>query len=160
MHEHQVGFVNRAVEAGYRVRTALFLSQEGSPAFDRLLEKQAEILLKYLLFADEAALPESLEPDPAFVKDFQASAKFASGGLSLRTLNLKTRLFEHRCSYMIYSAVFEGLPSALKAKVFEGLKTALDPGKLAPQFAYMSALEKSSIHRTLKETMTGLPGHW
>ena len=157
--EHQIGFVNRAVEAGYRVRTAQFLGSENSPAFERLVDKQADILLKYLLCADEAALPEGgIEPNHAFVKDFQASAKSASNGASLRTLNLKTRLLENRCSYMIHSAAFEGLPDPLKTKIFQALKAALD--NTVPQFAYLSIPEKTSIRKILKETITGLPEGW
>ena len=58
VHEHQVGFVNRAVEASYRTRTALADGQgKLTPADAAMVEKQARGLARYLLFADEVPLP-------------------------------------------------------------------------------------------------------
>ena len=153
LHEHQVGFFNRAVEAGYRVRTAQFLGGENSPAFERLLEKQADILVKYLLFADEAALPAGgIHAD--FAKDFQAS------GGPLKKLNLKTRLLENRCSYMIQSDLFKGLPSVLKSRINQRLKKALAVEVVDPEFAYLPAPEKTSIQQILRQSIPALPKDW
>src|SRR5262245_57263895 len=52
--EHQAGFVNRAVEAGYRARTALFLSDgKLTSSQSAELDAQARLLARYLLFVDE-----------------------------------------------------------------------------------------------------------
>lgn len=161
LHEHQVGFFNRAVEAAYRVRTAQFVGAENSPALERLLDKQAEILVKYILFADETALPPGgIEPDPAFYNDFQSSSRVARDGAFLKQLNLKTRLFERRCSYMIYSPTFDGLPSILKNKIFQRLKNALAIDAADPDFAYLPNSEKGAIRQILKETLPNLPASW
>src|SRR6185503_11759080 len=57
LHEHQVGFVNRALQAGYRYRE---LAAEGA-ADDAALSELSASLLRYLRFVDEAPLiPEML----------------------------------------------------------------------------------------------------
>jgi hypothetical protein len=115
LHEHQVGFVNRAVEAGgYRARTALFLSDgKLTPAQSQELDGQADILTRYLLFADEAPLPPGgIKPDSACQADFLANRRRDAEGASLKDLDLETRMFKYRCSYMIYSPAFQGLPTS------------------------------------------------
>lgn len=58
LHEHQAGFVNRVVEASYRARTTLFIS-DGQLTTEQAaeLDEQARIITRYLLFADEVPLP-------------------------------------------------------------------------------------------------------
>jgi len=160
--EHQAGFVNRVVEAGYRARTALFLSPDKlTPAQDTELNEQARIVVRYLLFADEVPLPPgSVEADNAYRTDFLASRRATPGGLSLKDLNLKTRLFTHRCSYMIYSPVFEGLPTVMKARIYAQLDAALRPEGGPKEFAYLPALEKKAIRQILAGTLKDLPPGW
>src|SRR5690606_33992567 len=55
LHEHQVGFVNRALQASYRTR--VLLKGPDAPEVGQELDALALDLAKYLLFADEAALP-------------------------------------------------------------------------------------------------------
>ena len=140
IHEHQVGFVNRAIEAGYRVRTKSSETAE-----------QARKLVRYILFADEAKLPSGgIEGDPTYKKDFLVTRKTNRAGEALKDLDLATRLFKHRCSYMIYSPAFQGLPVPLKTRVSELLKQALSDGD--KEFAYIPAPEKKTIRRILDET--------
>lgn len=161
LHEHQAGFVNRVVEAGYRTRTALQLSG-GKLSTGQLaeLDEQARLLTRYLLFAEEAPLPPGgIAPDATYQADFLAGRRASPDGLSLKDLDLKTRLFKHRCSYMIYSAVFEGLPREMRGRVYQGLKSALAP-ETSKDFAYLSTSEKSAIREILKSTLKDLPGDW
>ena len=44
--------------------------------------------------------------------------------------------------------------------IFQHLKKALAADVPAPEFAYLSADEKTSIRNILKETLTGLPENW
>src|SRR5204863_5461577 len=74
LHEHQAGFINRVVEASYRTRTALAETENGkfSTLQNRELREQAEIITRYLLFADEAPLPPSgFAGDPEFKVGFR-----------------------------------------------------------------------------------------
>ena len=46
-------------------------------------------------------------------------------GRSLRELDLQSRLFKYRCSYMIYSPAFEALPRESRAAVFSRINARL-----------------------------------
>ena len=151
LHEHQVGFVNRAIKATYDTRAALVAGDAKA-----MLTKHASVLTRYLLFADEAKFPTGgIGGDALLKKDFAKRARKASNGLSLRDLDLNTRLFKHRCSYMIYSAAFAGLPPALKQLVFIKLRAALEDAKPNPDFAYLPPAEKKAIAQILTETVKG-----
>ena len=162
LHEHQAGFVNRVVEASYRARTALHASggkltaEQGAE-----LDTQAEIITRYLLFADEAPLPDGgVEGDAAYKTDFLRIRRETAGGISLKDFDLRTRLFKHRCSYMIYSPVLAGLPKEMKQRVYQRLGKALNPDKLDKEFAYLPLTEKKAIQDILKATLKDLPEDW
>jgi hypothetical protein len=162
LHEHQAGFVNRAIEAAYRVRTMLHGNDgKAGPEDLELLDGQARLLTRYLLFADEAPLPAGgLEGDPTFRSDFLRNRRMAGNGASLKDFDLQARLFKHRCSYMIYSSVFQGLPSVLKERVYGCIRDALRSNPTDSEFAYLPAEEKQSIAQILRETLPDLPSGW
>jgi len=159
LHEHQAGFVNRVVEASYRARTALYLSPEKlTAAQEAELNEQARIVVRYLLFADEVPLPVGgVEADRAYRKDFLANRRATPDGLSLKDLDLSTHLFRHRCSYMIYSPVFEGLPAVMKRRIYAQLGSALSNENHGGEFAYLPTAEKESIRRILAATLKDWP---
>ncbi len=162
LFEHQAGFVNRFVEASYRTRTYLhedtgLLSAEHTQELNGL----ARELTKYLLFADEVALPGAgVTGDSAYVEEFLANRREASNGMSLKDLDLKKRIFKYRCSYMIYSPVFAGMPGELKKKVYRGLQQALNTEEPIPEFGHLAPSEKLAIRGILRETLKDLPAGW
>jgi hypothetical protein len=160
--EHQTGFVNRVVEAGYRARAALHADGGRlSPAHIAELTEQARLVTRYLLFADEVPLPAGgVEGDATFKKDFLSARKPATGGASLRDFDLRTRLFRHRCSYMIYSPVFTGLPGPMKQAIYRRLGEALNTTRPDREYLYLSAVEKQLIRGILKATLADLPAGW
>ncbi len=162
VHEHQVGFVNRAIEATYRTRTALADGQgKLRPTDAAMLDAQARALTRYLLFADEVPLPKGgVAGDEEFKRDFTSVRRLGPGGASLKDFDLRTRLFQHRCSHMIYSLAFQGLPPEVKQRVFTRLAQALDAAKPEKEFAYLPATEKQSIRGILKATLPELPKNW
>ncbi|MBI5774947.1 MAG: hypothetical protein HZA89_14555 [Verrucomicrobia bacterium] len=155
LHEHQAGFVNRVVEAGYRARTVLAASK-GKLALAQVkeLDEQANKVVRYALFADEAPLPRGgVAGDAAFKADFLKSRRATPGGISLKDFDLQTRIFKHRCSYMIYSSIVQGLPAEMKQRVYQRLRAALDPQRPDKEYAYLPAAEKQAIHGILKATL-------
>jgi hypothetical protein len=162
LHEHQAGFVNRVVAATYRARE-LAESGNGIPgaAAGAELDAIARALTRYLLFADETPLPEGgIEGDPAFKTDFLRSRRMAANGASLKDFDLQTRLFRNRCSYMIYSAAFRGLPPAVKQRVYRRLGDALSVTAPDAEYAFLPAGEKQTIHGILRSTLPDLPPGW
>jgi hypothetical protein len=162
LHEHQAGFVNRVVEASYRARTALHAGRgQITPEAGVELDEQARIITRYLLFADEAPLPPGgVEGDADYKTEFLRTRRATAEGVSLKDFDLRTRLFKHRCSYMIYSPVFSGLPSAMKQRVYERLGEALRGGKPKADYSYLAATERKALRDILKATLTDLPDGW
>jgi len=162
LNEHQAGFVNRVVQAAYRTRTD-FYADKGklTPAHWQELDEQARIVVRYLLFADEVPLPGGgVEGDAAFKDDFLRSRRVAANGASLRDFDLRTRLFRNRCSYMIYSPEFQGLPTAIKQHIYLRLRAALSVEQPDKDYAWLPAAEKVAIRTILKSTLADLPAGW
>ncbi len=161
VHEHQAGAANRILQASYRARTAFHLDKGTlTPAHYSELDEQARIVTRYLLFADEVPLPTGgIEGDGAFKADFLAKRRVVQGA-SLRDFDLRTRLFRFRCSYMIYSPEFQGLPARMKQQIYIRLREALSVDKPVKEYACLPVAEKQAIHAILKGTLTDLPPGW
>ena len=160
--EHQAGFVNLALEATYRGRTYQHIGKgKFKPENVAVLHGLAEELVGYLLFAGEAKFPAGgIRVDPQCREDFLADRKEASNGISLKDLDLETRLFKHRCSYLIYSDVFQATPDLFRQRVYQVLGEAISTEKPDPDFAYLSGTEKKAIRGILRETLSDLPDGW
>ena len=151
LHEHQIGFVNRAVKATYETRSALAAGNVGDTK--AIIAKYSALLTRYLLFADEAKFPAGgIGGDALLKKDFAKRARRTKAGLSLRDFDLHTRMFKHRCSYMIHSAAFTGLPAPLKQQIFAELRAALNPAKPHLASAHLPDAEKRAIAAILTAT--------
>lgn len=151
--EHQAGFVNRTVEAAYRARTRWRSGGNRlTPEHREELKEHAAGLVKYLLFADEVELPwGKVSGDEDLKADFLKMAKTDGQGRSLRDFDLGDHLFKYRCSYMIYTPVFQGLPDWFRREVYKQLKEALR--STGGEFAYLSAAEKRDIAQILIATV-------
>jgi hypothetical protein len=161
IHEHQVGFTNRVVEANYNAREKFAAGQGKLVNADTvMLDDLATGLVRYILFADEAKLPSPVHGDETYVRDFTTGKKATAAGLSLRDLDLKTRLLKHRCSYLIYSSLWDGMHPFIKQSVEAKLWRALQENSPDPAFAYLPATEKRVIRQIIKETRAGLPSWW
>ncbi|HYF34668.1 MAG TPA: hypothetical protein VD994_05205, partial [Prosthecobacter sp.] len=89
----------------------------------RIIDHCAEDVVDALLFREEAALPDGgIEGDEAFQTAFVKDAPRSADGRSLKDFQLLTRLFKHRCSYMIHSLTFQYLTPPLKQTVLARLK--------------------------------------
>jgi hypothetical protein len=105
-----------------------------------------------LLFYGEAELPDGVQGDPAFQRAFQRDARRAADGSSLKDFSLQGRIFQNRCSYLIYSDSFRELPAQLKQRVYERLARALKPAEADPRYAYLGTKERARIVTILRET--------
>jgi hypothetical protein len=158
--EHQNGFANRVSKAAYKTRS--YLAADGdrlSSAHAADLDAEAENVVRYLLFVDEAPLPAGgVEGDPDFKRDFLAGRRVTADGLSLKDLDLRTRMFRHRCSYMIYSEVFRGLPAEFKRRVYARLEQILTAPQPVTGYEMLPPAERRAIHGILKATLADYPG--
>ena len=157
--DHQIGMHDRLIEAHYRVRHAYheyenkYKDAEIAPPVKEVLETEADRVVKYLLFSDEVPLSgERVQGSPDFERVFLATKKPNAQGKSLKDLNLKDRMFEHRCSYMIYSRSFDGLPRPLKEAVYCKLHAVLTAEQPEAPYEHLSAAERVVILEILRET--------
>lgn len=160
VHEHQIGFENRLVRGIYIVRQ-LKHDRKGmlGNAEQEEIDAWAQDFARYVLFADEAKFPrEGIEGDPAYVRDFLEGRVTSKRGLSLKDLDLKTRLFKHRCSFMLYTDTWEHAPKEIKDRVYYRMAEALRDAQ--PSMPHLAAEERRVIREILKETMRDLPAWW
>lgn len=147
--EHQVGFINRCIRINYKLRDLEIdnTTKKAARIFD-FIDRETDKLLSYILFENEPLLTRSgIIKENSYQNDFQTS----SGSKHiLRQLNLKTRLLENRCSYMIFSNSFTGLPPNFKNLLLKKLHTVLTAkSKNQLRFQYLGDQERLIIHRAL-----------
>ena len=81
-------------------------------------------------------------------------------GRSLRELDLQTRLFKYPCSYLIYSAAFDQLPSPLKVEIYRQLWEVLNSPKADSRFRHLSNADRRAIIEIVRDTKRDLPDDW
>jgi len=165
LFDHQIELHNLLVEALYRHRTEEYNAEQngGVPRKDlaKKTDSHFDKLVRYFLFADEPSLAgHEFDPAPDFVSDFHRNQRTDSAGQSLKDLDLKTRIFKNRCSYMIYSRSFEEAPQSMKDRVYDRLWDILSPEEAPDEYAYLDSDERRRILDILKATKSDLPESW
>jgi hypothetical protein len=158
--DHVIGAVNRLMEANYRMRTVLRAQEAGdldaAPLTGDSLEvarEQAAVLTRYLLFAEEAALPAAgLRVDPEFAATYRAGAGTDAEGRTLKDLSLQGRIYRFRCSPMVDSEAFRGLPRPFRLLLWQHLSQALQEEPTDPAGAHLPVEERAAIRSILRAT--------
>ncbi len=171
--EHQTSTQNVLTKANQTALRAMKMQQSlqkelGEPVLDapvntarRMIDHSAQDVVDALLFKDEAALPAGgIEGSSGFQEAFEKGAPRTGDGRSLKDLQLLTRLFKHRCSYMIYSLTFKNLMPQLKQTVYDDLWAALRGDDAGHRYSYLSPCERRNILKILVETLPDVPGEW
>ena len=116
--DHQGHAMNLLTRLGWETRIA---QADGAADFSNgELRALVHDTVDYLLFVDEPALAAPVRGISRFAEVFSAGGPRDRKGRSLRELDLQTRLFKYRCSYMIYSPAFDALPPALAMPCIHG----------------------------------------
>jgi hypothetical protein len=157
--EHQCGIHNQLNAAALRYQHARWLALLFDPSCDpdegnagTAAKESARELADALLFKDEAPLGnDGIEGAPAFQIAFESRFPRSRDGRSLADLQLSSRLFKHRCSYMVYSPAFKSLPETLRREILARLDERLDDGPEAAP--WIPATERARIRTILEETM-------
>ena len=119
-----------------------------------------DLLVRYLLFADEAPLSEPIQGSTDFARWFEKRGPRDSRGRSLREWDLKTRLFKYRLSYLIESPLFDGLPKAAKQRIYQKLWEILSADNPPPAFDHIPKAERRAILEITSELKDDLPPEW
>jgi hypothetical protein len=152
---HQTQMHNLITLTNYQTRIAL-----SADAARQQFERPAEQLVRYLLFANEAPLPEPVAGTSGFAEEFAAKGPRDARGRSLRDFDLKTRIFKYPCSYLIYSEAFDSIPEPAKGYIYSRLLDVLSGREQGPEFASLSTEDRKAILEILVATKAGLPAEW
>jgi hypothetical protein len=125
--DHQGHAMNLLTRLAWETRVAA--ASDGSPDFTRgMLREVVDETVNYLLLRDEARLSDPVRGVSSFASTFPQRGPRDRRGRSLRDLDLRTRLFLYRCSYIIYSAAFDALPTPAKDAVYTRMRELItDP---------------------------------
>lgn len=159
--EHQCRMHNLLTSAALQYRRAHYLGRAVDPQADpdlgtagRIADGLAEKIAASLFFQDEADPGEGIEGGEEFQKSLANRFPRTREGDSLADFQLYTRLFKHRCSFMVYSSAFRSLPPRVKAAVFREMRTALAGD---PKYPWLKPSERAKISTILTETLPGWP---
>lgn len=161
--EHQAMAHNLITQANFGTRQALH--------FDRALSKDlgedsaelrastksriksvCEPLVEYLLFSEEAPLTAEIKGTSDFAAEFVKTGARDKQGRSLREFDLRTRMFKHPCSYLIYTDSVLKLPTEAKEYVFRRIREVLTSEDTGDKFKHLTALDRAAILQILAET--------
>ncbi|MFM9965315.1 MAG: hypothetical protein ACKV2Q_29365 [Planctomycetaceae bacterium] len=169
--EHQAPAHNALTLANYQAKLALRDEEilrkidkdpnlPRTEGIQRRLDHSADLVLKHFLFVDEATLTDRVQGTSDFAEQFAARGPRDKRGRSLRDFNLQTRIFQYPCSYLIYSAAFDGLPAELKDIVYRKLHDVLTGRDASPKFKHLSTEDRQAILDILLDTKRDLPASW
>lgn len=122
--------------------------------------EECETLLKHFLFCKEAALTSPVIGSSTFTADFEARGPSDSGKRSLRTFDLRKRLFAFPCSYMIYSSGFDSLSPEVKRHFYARLQEILSGDEASPEFTHLTTSDRRAIREILLATKPDLAEVW
>jgi hypothetical protein len=169
--EHQAQAHNLLARANFLGRIALYMEEAlnrdlGQPPDHRWastnsrMKDAGEPLVRYLLFSGEAELTAPLRGTSDFAREFAARGPRDEKGRSLRDLDLQTRLFKYPCSYLVYSAEFDGLPKPVKDYVWQRMVEVLGGKDQSPEFKHLTMEDRQAIREILASTKNDLPESW
>ena len=158
--EHQIQAHNLLTAGTMNYKRALYLARSLDPdaAADagtpgRIAEDAAGRIVDCFLFVDEAGIgPDGVEGSDAFQREFRATIPQTADGESLADFQLNTRLFKNRCSFMVYSDAYRGLPDAVKSRVTAKLRAILEAPPADDAHGHIKASERRRVLRILEAT--------
>jgi hypothetical protein len=153
--EHQMRMVNLLTRAGWEIRLATYEGRSSGAT-----SSMAHEIADDLLFVDEAPLSGPIKGTSGFAEKFAAQGPWDNKSRSLRQLDLTVRLMRYPCSYMIYSAAFNGLPAELKNATYRRMWEILSGQEKTPRYARLTAADRQAVLGILRETMKDLPTYF
>jgi hypothetical protein len=156
--EHQTRIANLMTRIGWDTRIAM---AEGTlDSFQRRLDSEADEMVAYLLFAEEAPIREPIRGVSSFATTFPQRGPRDKKGRSLRDFDLQTRLFRYPLSYMIYSEAFDRMPDLAREGVYRKLYNVLTGVESGARFVRLFPEDRRNIREILLDTKPNLPAYW
>ena len=154
--DHQMHAINLLTRLNWESRVAS--SDERASVSGGALRGLVNELAEYLLFVGEVPPSVPLTPRPGFAERLESRTPKDRHGRSCGQLDLVNRLMRYPCSYMVYSAAFEGLPPAVKAAVYGRMTAILSGSDAPPRYARVPAEDRRAVLDILRDTKPDFPG--
>jgi len=114
-------------------------------------------LVDYLLFVGEMPPAVPLTPRAGFAAHLASKAPKDHRRRSLAQLDLDKHLFRFRCSFLIYSAAFDGLGADVKAAIYDRMQTILSGRDTNRKYESLSAADRIAVIEILRDTKPDFP---
>ena len=164
---HQTHMINLLTRAGWEARAAdptLHPPYVAAPGSDvriaELMRGIATEVVDYLLFIDEAPLPDRVRGSSGFAEAFSTAGPLDGKGRSLHELDLSRRLMKYPCSYLIYSPTFDALPPAAKDPIYQRMWQILSGEVTETKYNHLSLADRGAVVEILRDTKKGLPDYF
>jgi hypothetical protein len=154
--EHQMHMMNLLTRIGWQARYLLRNGNVHDIGMNGLGDS-AKDLVDYMVFADEPPLQNKIEGTSGFAEKFSNEGPHDSRGRSLRQFDIEHHLMRYPCSYMIYSAAFDALPSEAKEVIYQRLGLVLSGAVTGAKYTRLSRPDRQAVLEILRETKKGLP---
>ncbi len=164
---HQTHMTNLLTRAAWEARAADPALRPGSDAaagpvdaVETLMRGIAEEVVDYMLFVDEAPLPNPVRGRSGFAERMSARGPRDRAGRSLYQLDLDRRLLKYPCSYLIYSPAFDALPPLAKAPIYRRLWQVLSGDAREPRYRALTGADRQAVLEILRDTKPDLPAYF
>jgi hypothetical protein len=161
---HQVHMTNLLTRASWEARAADPALHPGAsaemPYVESLMSALAEEVVDYMLFVDEAPLPDAVVGRSGFAERIAATGPRDRKGRSLHELDLTRRLLKYPCSYLIYSPAFSALPPLAKTPIYRRLWQVLSGEAREPRYRSLSPADRQAVLEILIDTKPDLPAYF
>jgi hypothetical protein len=163
-HTHMINVLTRASWEARAADPALHPSAGTTPGQMALVGTHmrgvAEEVVDYMLFVDEAPLPNPVSGRSGFADRMSARGPRDRLGRSLYELDLRRRLMKYPCSYLIYSPAFNALPALAKEPIYERMWHVLSGEAREPRYRSLSLADRKAVVEILEDTKADLPAYF
>lgn len=150
--QHQMFIQNLITRVNFETRTALAREPAPSEATAAKLREYLDQLANAMLFVNAATYTDPIAGNSGFDAWFEARGPRDDQGRSLRTLDLRTRLFAYPLSYLVYSDGFGALPDYAKSYLYDRFVAVLGGDDQSPAYAHLSANDRQAVMEILQAT--------
>ena len=135
-------------------------TDEADKEIEFAINQAAKKVVDYMLFVNEAPITAEITSSTTFAVDFSGRGPVDKMGRSLRDFNLRSRVFEYPCSYLIYSPAFASLQPRLREAIYRQLWSVLAEDNKAGEYHHLSAKTRLAILEIIQATKKNLPDYW
>lgn len=161
--EHQVTVINQLTYVKFKAPVVLQRMGHAEavkastwdalpPDARKVLSRMLDDLVAHMLFVGATEFKDQVSGSPQYTAWFEGRGPRDKEGRSLRDFDLKTRLFKHPVSFLIYSTDFNTLPPYAKDYVYRRIAAVLEGHDNDPAYTHISKDERRAAMEILAET--------